>query len=422
MNERTVSLSLLVVVLFATALMTRSGAVALMALPVLTYVGMAALLAPSPEKTRLAAERSLIVTRAGARAEVRVSVSVRNAGEELLPLMISDRAPAAASLTDGSLRQWAALCAGESAELTYAFHSTHGAFQWESVRAVACDALGLFEIPLTLQASGEVLVQPRLRRFRPFPPRPARTLRAPGSILARQGGAGTDFWGVREYHAGDPLRRLDWRRTARRPDQFFTKEMEKEQIADVGLILDARQCNNVWSGGDSLYEHALEATASLAEMFLRGGNRVSLLVAGHAMTVVHAGYGKVQLHRVLRCLARSRPEGKRSDASLDHVPVRTFDGRALVVIVSPLVPSDWQIFPRLRARGNQGLLISPDPISFAGSGPDRATRLATRMAALERRLQLRAVSHLGIRVIDWQVSQPLGPLVRSALRTAERHR
>ena len=99
---------------------------------------------------------------------------------------------------------------------------------------------------------------------------------------------------MREYQPGDPLRRLDWRLTARHPHKFFTKEFEQEEIADIGLILDARQKTNLQIGEDSLFEHAARATASLAEMFLRQGNRVSLLVYQRRYASVFPGYGKLQ--------------------------------------------------------------------------------------------------------------------------------
>jgi hypothetical protein len=45
--------------------------------------------------------------------------------------------------------------------------------------------------------------------------------------------------------------------------------------------------------------------------------------------------------------------------------------------------------------------------------------LAIRAARVERRLKLRKIAHLHIRVVDWQVSQPLTPLVRTALRQTQ---
>ena len=51
---------------------------------------------------------------------------------------------------------------------------------------------------------------PRNIRVNAISAGPIRTLSSAGSIPARRSGSGTNFWGVREYHVGDPLRRLDW--------------------------------------------------------------------------------------------------------------------------------------------------------------------------------------------------------------------
>jgi uncharacterized protein (DUF58 family) len=320
-------------------------------------------------------------------------------------------------ITNGSLHQWAVLDAGEETELRYTFQAERGSFRWKTLQAVTSDPFGLFETRLELPASAEIQVQPAMKKFRPIPLRTHSTLHSPGSIPARLGGSGTDFWGVREYHSGDPLRRLDWRLTARHPRQFFTKEFEQEEIADIGLILDARQRTEVQVGEDSLFEHTLRATASLAEVFLHQGHRVSMLILGERITTVYPGYSKVQLNRILRTLAKVQLSSSTSDVSLDYLPLRIFSSRALILMLSPLTPSDWPVFPFLRARGNGVLLICPDPIDFAlrSFAQDPPSRLAVRAARVERRLQLQKIARLHIRVIDWQVDRPLSPLVRSAL-------
>ena len=216
-----------------------------------------------------------------------------------------------------------------------------------------------------MPAEAKIQIHPELNKFRPFPLRSQRTLHSAGSIPARQGGSGTDFWGVREYQPGDPLRRLDWRLTARHPHKFFTKEFEQEEIADIGLILDARQKTNLQIGEDSLFEHAARATASLAEMFLRQGNRVSLLVYQRHYASVFPGYGKLQLNRILHTLARITPESDSSFNSLHFLPTHMFSSHSLIVMISPLLAGDWQLFRRLRAYGYQVLLISPDPLDYA---------------------------------------------------------
>ena len=71
----------------------------------------------------------------------------------------------------------------------------------------------------------------------------------------------------------------------------------------------------------------------------------------------------------------------------------------------------------MRAFGYQLLLISPDPIDYAQRmlAKDAVTRLSSRLAGVERRLEITKIIQLWVPVIDWPVSQPLSPLVRQAL-------
>jgi uncharacterized protein (DUF58 family) len=272
---------------------------------------------------------------------------------------------------------------------------------------------------VNVAAPGEIVVRPRLKRFRPFALNPDRTLHSPGSVPARRAGSGTDFWGLREYQPGDQMRHLDWRRAARHHGQLFTREFEQEEIADLALILDARQQSDLWSAGERLFDFSRDAAASLSEMVLRGGNRAGMVIVGSVMSVVYPGYGKVQLNRILRALAAARPEAEASRLSLDQAPLRVFSGRAMVAIISPLPVGEWQVFPRVRARGNEGILLSPDPVDFTSAdAADDTERLAVRLARLERRLALRRISQIGIRVVDWPVRSPLSPLLRRALQPA----
>jgi uncharacterized protein (DUF58 family) len=418
MTRKALLVALLSFALLMAALVTRNGDLALMALPLLAYLGAGILAAPVLEQIRLGATRAVNVNASDRGTTVDVRVALRNEGASMLSLQVADPPQPGMTVTEGALCQWLALAAGEAGEFKYSAQADRGSFRWKTLHTVASDPLGLFECSLELPAGSELQIRPKVRRFRPIPLRPDSTIHAPGSIPARLGGNGTDFWGVREYHPGDPLRRLDWRLTARHPRKFYTKEFEQEEIADISLILDARNKVNLQVGEDSLIEHTVGAAASLAEVLLHQGHRVSLLIFGEQMTTVYPGYGKVQLNRILRRLAQVRPGSTPSNFNLDYIPLRRFPSRSLVVIISPLTPGDWPIFPRLRAHGNQGLLICPDAIDFAlrTIPEDMVSQLGLRAARVERRLELRKIAQLGIRVIDWQVEQPLSILVQDAFR------
>jgi uncharacterized protein (DUF58 family) len=425
MNNKILVVGSLLFGLLIAALVTRNGDIAWMMLPVLAYLGVGILQTPALDHVRLGARRTLELRRLNGTTFVDVNLSVQNQARETVHLFIQEDVQAGMKITDGVLGRRVALRPAEAAEVKYTFTAGRGHFSWSSLRVVVSDPLGLVETEMFLAASAAVQVRPPIKKFKAIPFRPHSTLHSPGSIPARLGGSGTDFFGIREYHPGDSLRWLDWRLAARHPRKFFTREFEQEEIADIGLILDARRSTEQRVGEESLFEYSLGATASLAEMFLHQGHRVSLFVFGETLLQVFPGYGKVQLHRIMGCLSRAKVGlDDRTPAPLDFIPIRMFPSRAMIFIISPLVSADRFIFRRLRAYGYQAFLVSPDPIDFAAPtlAQDAATRLAVRTARLERRLRLNDISHLQIPVIDWQVSQPLYPLVRKALTHSSRQR
>jgi uncharacterized protein (DUF58 family) len=418
MNNKTLAIGLILFSLLITALITRNGDLAWMMLPFLAYLGIGILQTPPLERLRFSAERKLEQTRSNGNVAVNVDLTIQNQALETVHLFISETVQAGMKITEGELSRRVTLRSGESTKLNYTFTAARGDFSWKSIRTVVSDPLGLIETEMWLPADARTQVRPPIKKFKAIPLRPHSTVHSPGSIPARLGGNGTDFFGVREYHPGDPLRSLDWRLTARHPRQFFTKEFEQEEIAEIGLILDARQKTDLRIGEESLFEHSVEATASLAETFLHQGHRVSLLVFGETMSNAFPGYGKTQLHRIMDCLSKAKVKTEgRASAHLDFLPIRMFPSHALIIIISSLMNGDRSFFQRLRAYRYQALLISPDPIDFAylTLSQDINNRLAIRATRIERRLQLNDIAQLQIPVIDWQVNQPLFPLVRNAL-------
>jgi uncharacterized protein (DUF58 family) len=418
MNNKILVVGSILFSLLIAALITRNGDIAWMMLPFLAYLGIGILQTPPLEKVRFSAGRTLEQGRSNGNVFVDVNLSIQNQALETIHLFIHEIVQAGMKIIAGDLSRWVELRPGESAELKYTFTAVRGNFSWNSIPIVVSDPLGLVETEMFLPASAMIQIRPQIKKFKAIPFRPHSTLHSPGSIPARLGGSGTDFFGIREYHSGDSLRWLDWRLTARHPRKFFTKEFEQEEIAEIGLILDARQSTELRVGVESLFEHSLGATASLAEMFLHQGHRVSLFVLGETTLKVFPGYGKVQLHRIMGCLSKAKVGSEnRTPVHLDFIPIRMFPSRAMIIIISPLASADRSVFRRLRAYGYQVVLVSPDPIDFAYPtlAQDTTTRLAIRTARLARRLRLNDISQLQIPVIDWQISQPLFPLVRNAL-------
>jgi uncharacterized protein (DUF58 family) len=418
MNDKTLTVGLLTVLILIAGLIARNGEIAWMMLPFLTYLLIAVFQSTSVENVSLSAKRDVEQVRIDGITSVIVKLTVQNNSARTTHLFIEETVQPAMKITDGDLSRWATLRPGESTGLNYTFTAARGNFVWKSIRITVSDPLGLIKTEISVPDNTAAQIRPQIKKFKGISIRPLNTVHSPGSIPARIGGSGTDFFGVREYHPGDPLRTLDWRLTARHPRKFFTKEFEQEEIADIGLILDARRNTDIRIGEESLFEYGVSAAASLAEMFIHQGHRVSLHVFGGTMITAFPGYGKVQLHRIMRCLSRAKIETENSAlGSFDFLPIRVFPTHALIFVISSLSSTDRTLFQRLRAYGYQPVLLSPDPIEFACPtlSQDATNQLAIRTARIERRLRLNEIAQLHVPIVDWQVSQPLFPLVRNAL-------
>ena len=266
---------------------------------------------------------------------------------------------------------------------------------------------------------------PDILKLRHLAIRPLRTRAYAGPVPARQGGSGVSFFGVRTYQPGDPLRWINWRMSARHSSDYYVNEFEPERIADVGLILDIRQRNDVLVQGKPLLEHSVSAMSSLAAAFLDDGNRVGLLIYGRYLNWTFPGYGKIQRKRILEALTRVKPGNSLVFDQLDLLPTRYFPAKSQIVLVSPLSPDDTSMLIRLRAQGYQVLVISPDPVSYEARalGTRADVELAARIARLERELQLRYLRRAGVQVVDWRVDQPFDRVIHATLaRTPQWHR
>jgi uncharacterized protein (DUF58 family) len=392
-----------------------NGDLVSLAIPLAVYL-LAALL-QSPDELKLLVTRTLSTTCVGQDMPVEVTLDIRNLGGYLDEIQVDDELPEGLTLVEGEARVGVRLAPGEAFTLHYTVKGRRGSYEFRAIHVAAMETLGLFRRRARMEAREVLLVLPEVLHLRRVPIRPLQTRGYAGPIPARVGGPGVDFFGVREYQAGDPQRWINWRISERHPRSLFTNEFEQERVADVGLILDARRRSNFQVNGESLFEYSVRATAALAGVFLNDGNRVTLLVYGHGPDWTFPGYGKVQRGEILRSLARAEIGDSQVFESLDYLPTRLFAAKSQLVLVSPLCEDDPQMLSRLRSRGYQVLVVSPDPVRFEAStlGAQDLEKLAVRIAHLERSLLLRKLRNAGIPVVDWDIAKSLDQTVYASM-------
>jgi uncharacterized protein (DUF58 family) len=394
-----------------------SGGVLALIIPILVFIGSALLF--GPEEPQLTVERELSAESASLERPVKVKLKITNNGSRLEAFHLADAPPEGLELIDGDAEVLTSLVSGESFDLDYTVLGRRGRYRFKPIHIWTSDLFGLLFRETKVEAPGlfEFYIYPKVVPIDRIPIRPKQTKVYAGYIPARIGGSGVEFFNVRTYQAGDSLRHINWRANARHPGTFFTNEFEQERVADVGIILDARQRSNVEFKDDTLFEYSIIATAALADSFLNDGNRVAVLRYGDFLDWTVPGYGKLQRERILRSLARAQTGDSLVFDQLEHLPAQLFSPKSQIVLVSPLASGDVEFLKRLRSRGYDLLIISPDPLAFEMQflEEDEIVKTAFRLAYIERRLLFGQLRQVGIQVFNWQVDIPFDQAITSSL-------
>lgn len=127
---------------------------------------------------------------------------------------------------------------GGAAEIEAEFRSPFaGEYRSETVKLDVAGPLGLFNQTCALPANFEYSVYPRTLGLATTSAK-LLGVRGMGDIPIERAGIGTEFYDIREYQAGDDLRQINWKATARR-GKLITNERMREVGGTCYLVLEA---------------------------------------------------------------------------------------------------------------------------------------------------------------------------------------
>ncbi|HET7583754.1 MAG TPA: DUF58 domain-containing protein [Gemmatimonadaceae bacterium] len=171
-----------------------------------------------------------------------------------------------------------------TAEIPFAARgSVRGVVPLGPVAVRVAGPLGLMQRTLRYDFDDTVAIVPSvegLRRYRLLAMQ-QRIVDA-GVRVTRHRGDSTNFAGLRDYVMGDDPRHIAWKVSARR-DKLTTREFTVEQGQTVILAIDAGRMMTQLSNGTSRFEMALSAASILADVAVRSGDRVGLIVFDDAV-------------------------------------------------------------------------------------------------------------------------------------------
>jgi len=221
------------------------------------------------------------------------------------------------------------------------------------------DPFGIYTLTLNDQHANTILVTP--------PVLPLSKLKIPtggwsGDERHRRGYIERNISdaGLRNYVAGDSLKRIHWRASAHF-DTLIVRQLETATSRDWLIFVDLDSSAQAGTGEQSTLELSIVLAASLAIRGLREHRKVGLVLAGPQFAWLAPGTNPAQGWRILRALAMAEA-GNRSLADLFIQSQLT--QAATVILISPSTNPTWVAAAERHYKGRSMVALLVDPTDF----------------------------------------------------------
>ncbi len=222
------------------------------------------------------------------------------------------------------------------------------------IKVHTMDLAGLTSKTFQADATAEVRVLPRVFEIERSMP-PLSWLRMPsGSNNSKLLGSGSEFYNLRDYVAGDSLKMVNWKATAR-SESLIVSQFMTQRSCDVVIAIDTRGMKDA-----DLLDSGIDMAASVCAHFLRQRDRVGLAVFGDYSKLVPLGYGRRQLYRSLEVLTDVPTGREHPGLKIAEMLDRTFPRDSLIVFITSLEDGAVDgIAQSLAWRGRDLIVVAP---------------------------------------------------------------
>jgi uncharacterized protein (DUF58 family) len=331
--------------------------------------------------------------------DVRAVVAVA-AASPVDELSLYLRIPAGLVLVDGKNPTAISLRRGERRELELTLAAERwGAHSLGPLYVRSRDALGFYVSEGAVLRTPAVRVYPSAAALQRIV-RPRDTQVFAGSEVARRKGEGIEFADVRLWAAGDSLKRVNWRASARR-NELWVNESHPERNTDVILFVDSFA--EARRDGVGTLDLAVRATAALADIYVKRRDRVGLVSFGGMLRWLQPGMGTVQLYKIVDALLDTEVMLSYYWTQIEVLPRRTLPPNALVIALSPLLDRrSVGALLDLRRRGFDLAVVDVSPVPFTSRPKGGLDAVAYDIWTLHREAVRHRLNRAGVAVAEWR--------------------
>ncbi|TXH68581.1 MAG: DUF58 domain-containing protein [Thiothrix sp.] len=318
-----------------------------------------------------------------------VQLRLRHTSKRPLNLVIYDHYPQQVQAQGLPLQL--NLPSGQYAEPVYSVLPVErGKFYFPKLQVRVLSPLQLWWHDYTIELASEIRVYPNFAAISQYALLATDNhLSHLGIMKRRRRGEGQDFHQLREYRAGDSLRQIDWKASARM-HKAISREYQDERDQEIVFLLDCGHRMQAKDGELSHFDHTLNAILLMSYVALKQGDAVGLATFGGTERWLPVKKGQASLNQMLNTLYDLQPSLQAPDYSqaATELLIR-HKKRALVILITNLRDEDTDdLLPALNLLRKRHLLLL---VSMRELALDQ--KLAEPVDHLEEAIEQAATQH-----------------------------
>jgi len=218
------------------------------------------------------------------------------------------------------------------------------------------DPWGFFFLRKQYEVYSEVYVYPQTFYIKRMPSLVKGSAPWFGIETSRISGDEHEFYGIREYQRGDPIKKIHWFTTARK-NKLIIKQFQRQVFYRVTILFNLDKESNYGEGKESVIEYTVKIAASVAKYYLE--QDISLEIIAHTGEIVHLPFNKGEEHLedVLRFLAIAQAESRVSLGEIFEEFSRFLPNDSTLIVI--MTDTDWQQLLAMLSLKSRNISIVP---------------------------------------------------------------
>lgn len=220
------------------------------------------------------------------------------------------------------------------------------------------DPFGLFFLKRDYYIYSELYVYPSYFSIKKFPNLIRGFLPWFGIETTRVSGDEDEFFGIREYKEGDPIKRIHWISSARK-NKLIVKQFQRQSYFRATIVFNLEKDKNFGEGKERVAEYIIKIAASVAKYLVERGIDISLQIIVQAGEIAHIPFnrGEEHLEDIFKFLSVVQAESRVSLGEIFEEFSREIPSDSTLIVI--MTDSDWGFFQSLSLLGKRNISIIP---------------------------------------------------------------